>query len=88
MSDSTRNTHHAPDTQDAGWRFAHSYTQLSDVFYARSRPVPFSKPSLYILNRQLALELGLNFDRFPEAELASLFAGQQIPNGADPIAQA
>lgn len=88
MSDSTRNTHHASETQDAGWRFAHSYTQLSDVFYARSRPVPFSKPSLYILNRQLVLELGLNFDRFPEAELARLFTGQQIPNGADPIAQA
>lgn len=73
---------------EAGWKFEHSYSGLPEVFFARSRPVAFSQPSLYILNHRLAQELGLDFQRFSDTELAAIFTGQQMPQGADPIAQA
>lgn len=73
---------------DAGWQFENSYVHLPEAFFARSKPVPFADPSLYILNQQLAVELGLDFSECTEQQLAALFTGQQIPTGADPIAQA
>lgn len=88
MSNLNQNRAETSDHPSAGWKFTNTYTQLSEAFYARSRPVPFSKPALYILNRQLASDLGLNFEPFTEEQLASLFTGQYIPEGADPIAQA
>jgi uncharacterized protein YdiU (UPF0061 family) len=73
---------------DHGWKFQNSYAQLPEAFYACSQPVPFSKPSLYILNQDLARELGLDFSNGSEPQLAALFTGQQIPRGTTPIAQA
>ena len=73
---------------DAGWRFENSYVELPEAFFARSNPVPFSRPSLYILNQQLAADLGLDFSQCTEQQLAAIFTGQMIPAGADPIAQA
>ena len=73
---------------DHGWKFENSYIQLPEAFYACSQPAPFSKPSLYILNQDLARELGLDFSNGSEPQLAALFTGQQIPRGTTPIAQA
>lgn len=73
---------------DAGWQFENSYVHLPEAFFARSTPVPFAQPSLYILNQQLAVDLGLDFSKCTEQQLAALFTGQQIPTGAEPIAQA
>lgn len=84
----TNNPNLSSDFPDAGWRFENSYAQLPEIFYARSQPVKFSNPSLYIFNRGLAEELGLDYSRYTEQQLASLFSGQLIPNGAEPIAQA
>lgn len=73
---------------DARWRLEHSYAQLPELFYASVEPTPVAQPKLVVLNRPLALELGLNADALATDEGAAIFAGNQLPTGAKPIAQA
>ena len=68
-----------------GWRWDHSYSKLPELFFIKTRPVPVREPHLAVLNRPLAAALGLNPDLF---ESPAVFAGNEIPTGADPIAQA
>lgn len=70
-----------------GWNFDNSYARLPDAFFTRVNPVPVSKPELAAFNESLAAELGLNADLL-RCGGADLFAGNRIPAGADPIAQA
>jgi uncharacterized protein YdiU (UPF0061 family) len=71
-----------------GWRWDHSYVGLPEFFFERSLPVPVPQPKLVILNRSLAKLLGLDPDALESPENSEIFAGNQIPEGADPIAQA
>jgi uncharacterized protein YdiU (UPF0061 family) len=68
-----------------GWRWDHSYAKLPDLFYIKIRPVPVHEPRLVILNRAFARSLGLNPDLLEDP---AIFTGNEIPTGADPIAQA
>ncbi len=70
-----------------GWRFDNSYSRLPEIFFAPAKPAPFGAPRLAILNQRLAKELGLDFDRMSPEAVASLFAGQDLPSGSQPIAQ-
>jgi uncharacterized protein YdiU (UPF0061 family) len=72
----------------AGWRFDNSYARLPEAFYARQDPVPVREPKPVILNRALAESLGLQPDALAGDEGAALFAGNRLPSGAEPIAQA
>lgn len=47
-----------------------------------------SPPRLLCLNRALATELGLDAEALDSPEGAALFAGNALPDGAEPIAQA
>jgi len=71
----------------AGWRFDNSYARLPGHLFAREIPTPVRGPSLVLLNRPLAEELGLDPDILGEAA-GPAFAGNELPPGADPIAQA
>jgi uncharacterized protein YdiU (UPF0061 family) len=71
---------------DAGWRFDNSYARLPAPLFERTVPVPVRAPSLSILNEPLAAELGLDADVLRDS--AAVFAGNAVPPGADPIAQA
>lgn len=71
-----------------GFQFDNSYSRLPDVFYAPAVPARVRLPRVVILNHALARELGLEFDRLSAEQAAALFAGQVIPLGAEPIAQA
>lgn len=71
-----------------GWRWDNSYTRLPEILFQRAVPARFPAPKLVLLNQALAKELGLNFEELTEENAAELFAGQIIPVGADPIAQA
>ena len=76
------------DHKDAeGWRFDNSYARLPQSLYRRVHPVPVADPKLLILNEQLASELGVDAGALREAG-ADLFAGNRLPEGTDPIAQA
>lgn len=70
-----------------GWRFDNSYARLPQSLYSRVHPVPVADPKLVILNEKLASELGLDPDVLREGG-AEIFAGNRLPDGADPIAQA
>ena len=69
---------------DAGWRLENSYGSLPKVFHIAISPVPVRAPRLVVLNRPLAESLGLSADSLNEA----IFAGNALPPGASPLAQA
>ncbi len=71
-----------------GWRFDNTYSRLPDAFFAAAKPATVKAPRLVILNHQLAQKLGLDFNGLSPDAIASLFAGQDLPSGAKPIAQA
>ncbi|QHT62365.1 YdiU family protein [Paenibacillus lycopersici] len=73
---------------EAGWRFDNSYARLPDLFYARQNPVPVSAPKLVVLNERVAASLGLNAEALRGAGGAAVFAGNRVPEGALPLAQA
>ncbi|MFT8348832.1 protein adenylyltransferase SelO [Clostridium saccharoperbutylacetonicum] len=68
-----------------GWNFDNSYARLPDVFFTKQSPDNVPLPKLIIFNHSLALSLGLNGKA---AENIEVFAGNTIPKGAQPIAQA
>lgn len=71
-----------------GWRFDTSYLDLPGVFYASAPPIPVALPQLVLFNKTLARELGLNADSLAHESAALIFAGNQLPEGATPLAQA
>lgn len=72
--------------------FNNSYANLPSHFFAKVLPTPVKKPELIVFNHSLATELGieLNSDTQAEldAELAQVFSGNSIPQGAEPLAMA
>lgn len=71
-----------------GWNFDNSYARLPALFYSRLDPVPVRAPQLVILNESLATSLGLQAEALRSAEGVAVFAGNQVPEGASPLAQA
>lgn len=71
-----------------GWNFDNSYARLPEKFYTRINPIPVRAPKLAVLNHSLALLLGLNPQKLQSNEGAAMLAGNEIPEGAFPIAQA
>lgn len=55
--------------------------------YEDARPVAVDAPALLAFNDELAEGLGLDLAGHDEGELAMLFSGQALPEGARPIAQ-
>ena len=78
----------AQSTVGAGWNLDHSYSRLPKEFFQAVRPTPVRQPELVILNQRLASELGLDPEALLQPEAAGLFTGNQLPEGAEPIAQA
>ncbi len=72
---------------DAGWRFDNSYARLPEPLFARTLPTPVRAPVVVLVNAPLASEIGLD-PRLLADTGASVFAGNEVPFGADPIAQA
>lgn len=68
--------------------FDNSYARLPECFYAKLNPVPVPQPRLIKFNRDLAESLGLSAASPDDAEATAIFAGNRIPEGAEPIAQA
>lgn len=72
----------------AGWNFDNSYARLPEFFYTRLSPTSVKSPKLVVFNDSLAESLGLDAKSLRTDEGAAVFAGNRIPEGADPIAQA
>ncbi|WP_300055432.1 YdiU family protein [uncultured Roseobacter sp.] len=65
--------------------FENTYAALPPGFYTRLNPTPVKAPQLFAYNADLA-EL-LRLPEAPEADLAAIFSGQTVPDGAAPLAQ-
>ena len=68
--------------------FDNSYARELPGFYVPWQPAAVPAPRLLYLNEALARELGLDPDALRGTEGAALFAGNALPSGAEPIAQA
>lgn len=70
------------------FNFKNSYTNLPDGFYSKAEPTHVQSPGLIVLNIPLATELGLDIDSLQSEQGLQVLSGNQIPQGADPMAQA
>ncbi|WP_102224468.1 protein adenylyltransferase SelO [Acidimangrovimonas sediminis] len=68
--------------------FDNSYARLPDRFYARQGPTPVATPGPIAVNAPLAAELGIDPQALTAPEGLAVLAGNALPEGADPIAQA
>ncbi len=75
-------------TTDAGWNFDNSYATLPDTFFAKLSPTRVRAPKLAILNHSLAESLGLDVEALQSEDGVAVMAGNQVPEGALPLAQA
>ncbi|MCP3774045.1 YdiU family protein [Paenibacillus sp. MZ04-78.2] len=73
---------------EAGWNFDNSYARLPEMFYSKLDPTPVRSPKLIVLNERLAASLGLDAQALRGSDSVAVFAGNRIPEGASPLAQA
>ena len=72
----------------ANFAFDNSYARDLPGLYVAWPPAAVPAPELLFLNRELAQELGLDAAALDGPEGAALFAGNRVPEGAAPLAQA
>lgn len=75
-------------TNETGWNLDNSYARLPEKFFTSTNPTPVRSPELIILNEPLADSLGLNVQKLQSEDGVAVFAGNEIPEGASPLAQA
>lgn len=71
-----------------GWNFHNSYATLPTSFYTNQTLNPVRSPKLIIVNDSLATSLGLNVQALQSETGLAVLAGNKIPSGGLPIAQA
>ena len=65
--------------------FDNSYAALPEGFFSRLNPTPVKEPKVLAWNAELAAELGIKGD---DAQVqAQVFGGNEVPEGATPLAQ-
>ena len=73
---------------ETGWNLDSSYARLPNSFFTSLNPIAVRSPKLIILNDLLATSLGLNVQVLKSEDGVAVLAGNQIPEGALPLAQA
>lgn len=73
---------------ETGWNLDNSYANLPDLFYSKQKAAPVRSPKLIIFNNPLSASLGLNIQSMKSDDGIAVFAGNQIPEGSIPLAQA
>lgn len=74
--------------KNCGFNFQNTYINLSQYFYSQIHPQAVPAPDIVIINKALVHEMGLYFSNLTNQELAAIFSGNQLPDGAQPLAQA
>ena len=77
-----------PMASIATFRFDNSFARDLQGFYEPWRPTVVPAPRLLYLNHSLANELGVDVASRDDAAMAEMFAGNMLPDGAEPLAQA
>ncbi len=73
---------------EMGWNLDNSYARLPKLFFTRLEINPVRSPKLIIVNYPLASSLGLNADALESEDGIAILAGNRIPEGSLPLAQA
>ncbi len=73
---------------EAAWNLENSYASLPKIFFNIIKPSPVSSPKLIIFNDSLATSLGLNAEALQGKHGIEVLAGNKIPEGSLPLAQA
>ncbi|MGG1401242.1 YdiU family protein [Bacillus salipaludis] len=73
---------------ETGWNFDNSYARLPESFFTSQNLNPVRSPNLIIINGPLAKSLGLNVERLQSEDGIAVLAGNRIPEGGFPLAQA
>ena len=68
--------------------FDNTYARLPGRFFAKQEPAQVPDPKLIRVNRELAAKLSIDTNWLESANGLAMFAGNTIPEGAEPIAQA
>jgi uncharacterized protein YdiU (UPF0061 family) len=74
--------------KETGWNLRNSYADLPNIFFTPLDPNPVSSPKIAKLNNSLAASLGLQKEQLQSQEGVSILAGNSVPKGAFPLAQA
>src|SRR5437899_6251620 len=80
-------THVANNSAAAGFVFDNTYARELEGSYVTWKAAPVARPRLVKLNRELADELGLDAGALDSEKGARIFAGNETPEGAAPLAQ-
>lgn len=73
-------------SRPSGWNLEHTYAQLPAMLHEHLDPTPVREPQMVVFNHTLAESLGLNSAAL--ATQPAIFAGNALPEGAKPLAQA
>lgn len=76
------------ETKEYGWKLDNSYASLPSKLFSHLNPTPVRSPKLIILNEKLANDLELNVKELQSDDGLAIFAGNNIPKGSLPLAQA
>ncbi|NLY36320.1 MAG: YdiU family protein [Tissierellia bacterium] len=74
--------------KNTGWNFDNTYEKLPSSFYRKVQLSPVVSPTLVLLNKKLAKELGLDPQLLKNMEGLSILSGSQLPEGGSSISQA
>ncbi|SFE74005.1 protein adenylyltransferase SelO [Alteribacillus iranensis] len=70
------------------WNLDNSYARLPELFYRKVKPVSVRSPEVVIFNEELAQTLGLDPSHLKSQAGIEVLAGNHVPEGGEPIAQA
>ena len=71
-----------------GWRWDNSYARLPQIFHQNAMPQPVAQSEPVVLNHALAIALGLDVGANGAGDDSGIFAGNHVPDGTRPLAQA
>lgn len=69
-------------------RFNNTYAKLPENFYQKIKPAKVSSPKLLYFNASIADQLDIKYNLKDSAEMAQIFSGNIMLEGAEPIALA
>src|SRR5262245_8533365 len=80
-------THVANNADAVGFAFDNTYARELESFYVPWKAAQVAQPTMVKFNRGLAEELRLDAGALDSEEGARIFAGNETPEGASPLAQ-
>jgi uncharacterized protein YdiU (UPF0061 family) len=76
------------EIKELGWNLDNSYAHLPKLFFSSQNLNPVSSPKSIIINDSLAVSLGLSVEMLKSEDGTAVLAGNTIPKGGSPLAQA